>query len=135
MVAVSKVAAVELLIVAVLLGCQPKPKAPALIDEPVFQSDEGFRFLVPEGWLMSARASVPPRPLDKERLLDQYRRTRGDNLATLDVSVMDLPEDTDMVNYLSTPAFSARQWKQTGQAESMEIGGAQGTRYRFNASI
>jgi hypothetical protein len=135
MAAVSKIAAAELLIVAVLLGCQPKPKAPALIDEPVFQSDEGFRFLVPEGWLMSARANVPSGPLEKERLLVQYRRTGGDNLATLEVSVMDLPEDTDMVKYLSAPSFSAHQWKQTGKAESMEAGGAQGTRFRFRAPI
>ena len=135
--AFSKTVAAELLVVAVLLGCgcQRKPKAPALIDEPVYQSDEGFRFLVPEGWLMGARANVPPGPLDKERLLVQYRRTSGGDLATLEVSVMDLPEDTDMAAYLTNPSFSARQWKQTGRAESLEAGGAQGTRYRFNAPV
>lgn len=135
--AVSKTVAAELLIAAVLLGwgCQQKPRAPALIDEPVFQSDEGFRFLVPEGWIMAARAMVPPGPVEKERLLVQYRRTSGDGPATLEVSLVDLPEDADLVDYLSTPSFSARKWKQTGGAESMEAGGERGKRFRFSASI
>jgi hypothetical protein len=135
MAAASRIAAAGLLLVAVLLGCQPKPKAPALIDEPVYQSDEGFRFLVPEGWIMGSRANVPPGPLESERPLVQYRRTSGDDFATLEVSAMDLPENTDMVKYLSTASFSARQWTQTGRPESMEAGGAQGTRYRFSAPV
>src|SRR5689334_537493 len=93
---------VLLLVVMLLgLGCQPKPKAPALLDEPVYQTDEGFRFLVPEGWIMSARANVPPGPVEKERLLVQYRRASGESQATLEVSMMDLPEDADLAAYLS----------------------------------
>ncbi|HTU88491.1 MAG TPA: hypothetical protein VMF69_00190 [Gemmataceae bacterium] len=126
-----------LVTVAVLLGggCQPKPKAPALIDEPIYQSDEGFRFLVPDGWIMAARANVPPGPVNKERRLVQYRRSSGDFNAILEVSLMDLPEDTDLTAYLSRPSFSARHWEPSGQAESMEAGGVHGTRFRFSASI
>lgn len=126
-----------LLTAAALLGwgCQPKPKAPALIDEPVFQSAEGFRFLVPEGWIMAARANVPPGPVEKERLLVQYRRASGESNATLEVSLVDLPEQTDLATYLSRPSYSARHWEQSGQAESMEAGGMTGTRFRLRASI
>jgi hypothetical protein len=124
-----------LLAAGLLAGCQGKPKAPALLDEPVFQSDEGFRFLVPEGWIMAARGNVPPGPLDKEGLLVQYRRTAGDHQATLEVSVADLPEDADLAAYLSRPSFSASHWKQLGSAEKLEAGGRPCTRYRFTARV
>jgi hypothetical protein len=120
---------------ALFAGCQPKPKAPALLDEPVYQSDEGFRFLVPEGWIMAARGNVPPGRLDKERLLVQYRRTAGDSQATLEVSAADLPEDSDLGDYLSGPSFSATHWDQTGSPEKLEAGGRPGVRYRFTAAI
>lgn len=126
----------RVLLCAVLLGgCHPKPKAPALLDEPVFQSDEGFRFLVPESWIMAARATVPPGPLDKERLLVQYRRTIGDTQATLEVSLADIPEDADLAEYLSGPSFSASRWKPSAAAESLEAGGRTGSRYRFTARV
>jgi hypothetical protein len=124
------------LLAAVLpAGCQPKPKAPALIDEPVFQSGEGFRFLVPEGWIMAARGNVPPGPLVKESLLVQYRRTADDLQATLEVSAADLPEDADLAAYLSGPSFSASHWNQSGAPEKLEAGGRPATRYRFKARV
>ncbi len=126
-----------MLALAVLLvwGCQPKPKAPALIDEPVFQSEEGFRFRVPEGWIMAARANVPPGPIEKERLLVQYRRAGGESNSTLEVSLVDLPEDADLAAYLSRPSYSAHHWNQLEQVESIEAGGASGKRFRFSAWV
>jgi hypothetical protein len=126
-----------LLLLVVLLGlsCQPKPRAPALIDEPVFQSDEGFRFLVPEGWIMAARSNVPPGPVEKDRLLVQYRRVQGDSQATLEVSLMDRSEDTELTAYLSEPSFSVSRWEPQGEPEPLEAGGRTGTRYRFSGSM
>ncbi len=131
--AVSKRVAAALL-AAMLLGwgCQPKPKAPALIDEPVYQSPEGFRFLVPEEWIMIGRASPPSGRVEKECLLVQYRRSSGDSDAILEISLMDLPEDAELLEYLSTPSFSVRRWKLLGQPESIEAGGVSGTRFRFS---
>jgi hypothetical protein len=125
------------LLAAALLGwgCELKPKAPALLDEPVYQSEEGFRFLVPEGWIMSARANLPSGPVKKERLLVQYRRAGGDKPATLEVSRMDLPEDTDLATYLSGPSFSARHWQPCAAAEKVEVGGVSGRRFRFTARV
>lgn len=116
-------------------GCRAKPKAPALLDEPVYQSDEGFRFLVPEGWSMAARGNLPPGPLEKERLLVQYRRSVGDTQATLEVSAADLAEDADLTAYLSAPSFSAKSWKPSGSPESLEVNGKSGTRFRFTARV
>jgi hypothetical protein len=124
-----------LLAAVMLSGCRPKPKAPALLDDPVFQSDEGFRFLVPEGWIMAARGNAPSGPLDKERLLVQYLRADSDAQATLEVSVADLPEDADLAEYLSGPSFGASQWKQSGSQEKLEVGGRPGVRYRFTARV
>jgi hypothetical protein len=126
-----------LLAVGVLLGwgCQPKPKAPVLLNEPVYQSEEGFRFLVPEGWIMSASANVPPGPVEKERLLVQYRRASADKQATLEVSRMDLPDETDLTEYLSGPSFSARHWLPSAPAEKVEAGGVRGSRFRFTARV
>lgn len=124
------------MLAAVLLaGCHPKPKAPALLDEPVYRSDEGFRFLVPEGWNMAGRGNVPPGQLNKECLLVQYRRATGDAQATLEVSAADLPENADLADYLSGPSFSASHWTQAGSPEKLEAGDRPGTRYRFTATV
>lgn len=133
---VSKAAAAAALSIALLgCGCQPKPKAPALIDEPVYQSPEGFRFLVPEDWIMVARANLPPGPVEKERLLVQYRRSTDEGSATLEISRMDLPEDSDLAEYLSAPSFSVRRWRSLERAESIEVDGVKGTRFRFSGQV
>lgn len=136
MAALSKMAAAALLATMLFCcGCRPKPKAPALIDEPVYQSDEGFRFLVPEGWIMTAKGNVPPGPTEKETILVQYRLLRGDSGATLEISAVDLPEDADLADYLSGPSYSVRRWNLLGKAESIEAGGVSGKRFRFNGEV
>src|SRR5262245_64118678 len=83
-------AAVGLLLL--LLGCAPRPRAPALLDEPVYQNErEGFRFLVPEGWKQYARSEAPPGKGERERLLVLYRRLTPGPEATLEVTRADLP--------------------------------------------
>jgi hypothetical protein len=126
-----------LLAVGLLLvcACHQRPKAPALIDEPVYQNkEEGFRFLVPEGWSMAGRSDLPSGNAEKERLLVQYRRTHSGPPALLEVSRMDLPEETDLAGYLGGPSFSAKHWKSEGPPETVECGGAKGKRFRLTAS-
>src|SRR5262249_45800933 len=120
---------------ALLAGCYSKPKAPALIDESVFQCDEGFRFLVPEGWVMAARGNGRGGPPDKEQPIVQYRRAEGDTQATLEVSAADLPEDANLADTLSGPSFSASHWRQSGSLENLEAGGRPAARYRFTARV
>jgi hypothetical protein len=115
------------------LGCQSRPRAPVLTNEPVFQSEEGFRFLVPEGWIMTARTTVPPGPAKSEVLLVQYLHAEGDTQANLEVSLIDLPEDTNLAAYLSSPAYSAGNWRQVGSSQFLEVAGRSAMRYRFTA--
>ena len=108
-------AVVLFLVGALVSGCSRKPQAPALRDEPVYENaQEGFRFLAPEKWTQHARATLPPGKVDKERLLVGYRQHEAGKSALLEVSRADLPESTTLTDYLSGPAFSARQWKAKG---------------------
>jgi hypothetical protein len=115
-------------------GCRPKPRAPALLDEPVYQNArEGFRFLVPEGWIIAARADVPPGPAETERMLVQYQHSAGEKPATFEVSLADLPEGTDLASHLAGPSFGAEHWDLSGPPEKVEVDGVAGTRYGFTA--
>src|SRR5262249_17103021 len=49
----------------------------------------------------------------------------------LEVSRADLPESTKLTEYLSGPAFSARQWKAKGSPEELEINGVSAVRSTF----
>src|SRR5436309_1759630 len=90
-------AAALLVVLSAAAGCATRPSAPALLDTPIYQNkQEGFRFEVPDGWKMSARAEYPPGPVAQERLLVAYRRTVEDMPATLKVSLVDLPELADL---------------------------------------
>ncbi len=114
-----------------LAGCG-RPRAPVLEDSPVYQNDrEGFRFLVPEGWIMTARADVPPGRAEKERLLVQYRRREGGEVATLEVSLADLPAGTDLAAYLEGPAYDVEHWHRRGEAEAVDVGGVPAVRLAF----
>jgi hypothetical protein len=126
-----------LLVAATLLaGCRPRPRAPDLNDAPVYENDrEGFRFMVPEGWSQYARSELPPGKLDKERLLVQYRRTKSEKEATLEVSAADLSPSTDLANYLAAPAFGVKDWKLKPSPESVEVNGVAGTRYDFAGRV
>src|SRR5262245_41969592 len=85
-----------------LAGCDSRPRAPVLRDDPVYQNDqEGFRFLAPDGWSQSMRGEVPPGKVDKERSLVEYRRKKGSAGASLRVSLADLPTSTDLAAYLA----------------------------------
>jgi hypothetical protein len=80
--------------------CASRPSAPALTDTPLYENkQEGFLFESPDGWKMASRAEYPPGRANAERLLVEYRRLAG-TLATLHVSMIDLPESADLPAYL-----------------------------------
>jgi hypothetical protein len=115
-----------------LLGCDARPRAPALLDEPVYQDErEGFRFLVPEGWKQYARSEVPPGKVERERLLVLYRRLTPGQEATLQVTCADLPPATDLAAYLAGPSFGADRWRLKASAEAVVADGVRGLRYAF----
>jgi hypothetical protein len=119
-----------------LAGCGPRPRAPAIEDDPVYTNEsEGFRFRVPEGWHQSAHAVLPPGRLEKERLLVQYRRSDPGRQATLEVAAADLPPSTDLPAYLSEPAYGAEKWRVVAGPQRVEAGAVEGTRYDLTARV
>ena len=117
---------------ALLAGCTPRPSAPALTDEPVYQNEqEGFRFLAPDGWKQQARSNLPPGKTAEERRLVEYQRPPAGKPATFEVSLVDLPEDTSLATYLG------RRWSRSDQArlksgpDKLDVGGAPAVRLAF----
>jgi hypothetical protein len=83
-------------------GCGRAPQAPALENGPVFKNGrEGFRFLVPEGWIQYARGEAPPGRLNRECMLVEYELHTGDRPAKLSVTCVDIPnESADLGQYV-----------------------------------
>jgi len=119
-----------------LSGCGPRPRAPALRDEPVYENDrEGFRFRVPEGWTQHARAELPNGPLQKEHLLVRYMLGGAGKHAVLEVSMADLPESTDLSTYLAGPSYGAKQWRRGAPPKPLEGKALPATRYVLSATV
>jgi predicted Zn-dependent protease len=112
-------------------GCSPKPRAPVLRDEPYYQNDkEGFRFLAPEGWKMSARSELPPGKLPKETTLVNYRRPSGKGAAFV-VTAEDLPASADLAEHLARGSYGVTHWVRAGSPTGVKAGNAEGTRYSY----
>jgi hypothetical protein len=112
-------------------GCGgPKPKAPPLTNDAVFQSDRaGLRFLVPEGWAVTSRADLPPGPLAKPVIVVAYKNPRGERAAELEVLAADLPEDADPGKFVAEHRVGPDRWAVTGPAEAVTVNGVPATRY------
>jgi hypothetical protein len=123
-----------LLVAVLLLGCSHKPKAPALSNDPVYHNaHEGFRFLVPTGWVQAVKADLPAGRLDAEHLLVRYTGVSGDAPGTLEVSCADIPESTNLAEYLAGPSHSIKGWKAVGQPEEAKIQNVPATRFVYHA--
>jgi len=121
---------------ASLLGCNSRPHAPELSDEPVYVNDHlGVRFLAPEGWTQHAKADVPSGKLEKERLLVRYERPGSANSAVLEVTVADLPVSLDLNTYLTGAAYGAEKWRLARPAEEFSVEGSAAVRYVLSARV
>lgn len=116
---------------ALATGCgSSRPQAPALRDEPVFKSESiGLEFLAPEGWIVKTRAEVPSGPLAKEWRLVRYDRVTGASGATLEVTVAEVPDATDLGTHVAKASFGVKEWRPAGKVEKREINGVPSTRY------
>jgi hypothetical protein len=111
-------------------GCNTRPVAPLISDDPVYVNDrEGFRFLMPEGWTQFSRSDVPPGKTEKERTLVEYKRTSGQLQALFEVSLADLPPGTDPATYLAQRSFGVTNWQLRGAPQKLTINDVAGTRY------
>lgn len=113
-----------------MAGCSRRPRAPLLQDEPVYHnSREGIRFLKPEGWIQHAKADVPAGRTSEEHLLVDYIHWHGDMPALLELSLVDLPESTNLGAHAAQASFGAIFWKLVSGPEQVEAGGMSGKRY------
>jgi hypothetical protein len=116
-------------------GCAKKPVAPALDNEPVYRNAaEGFRFLVPEGWVQTAKANLPGAPSERGQMLVHYDRMAAGRTAMLEVMRVDLPDSADLSAFLSGASYGASSWGKTG-SEDIEVGGVTGRRFDFSGKV
>jgi predicted Zn-dependent protease len=119
-----------LTLVALAGGCSDRPKAPTLTDEEVFDDDRaGLRFLVPAGWVMQSRATVPDGPLSRTIIVASYRRGEGQRPATLEVITADVPADADLERWLAERGAGGGVWALRPPVKTITINGAEAVQF------
>ena len=117
-------AAVFGLVFGLMHGCGSDPRAPALLNEPVYTNmQEGFRFVVPEGWKIQGRAEFPQKVMKEEHMLVEYRQIRDGKTLSLLVSMVDLPRDASFTDYVTQRLYPPSGWK-IAPAEKLQLGEA-----------
>jgi|GEM_PF-3296949 hypothetical protein len=123
-----------------LTGCNA-PK------QPVYQDNQGFRFVPPPGWVERARddalparagrrqQNLPLPPLGvaghpPERFLVRYDRLSTGQHAWLRVTVAELPSSMPLKTCLST-RLPMRGWKRESEEENLEVSGLPAARIAF----
>jgi hypothetical protein len=111
-------------------GCSERPRAPALEDSTVYQNDqEGFRFLVPEGWSQQSKSAIPPGRLTRELVLVEYRRYQTQPPAALQVSIQDLASDLPLGPLLAGSRAQNTDWHLVGNPVQAKVGVRVGQRF------
>jgi hypothetical protein len=100
-----------------------------LVNEAVYQYDKiGLRFLTPQGWWITSRATLPPGALPKPMKLVAYHLKNVEHPAALEVLTADLPDDTDLGQYLLKDRVGQGEWTIQAPAETIAINGVPATR-------
>jgi hypothetical protein len=129
------VGAAVLALCGCLTGCNDTPSAPALRDAPVYSSsEEGFRFLVPEGWTQLASTVLPAGPLEGENFLVRYRVKSPEQGASLQVECTQDSESLDLEKHHAGPSYGVDRWKFVEPAEEIDINGATAQRLIYTAT-
>jgi hypothetical protein len=126
---------IALLLGGVLVGCGDRPSAPALRDAPVYRSpDEGFRFLVPDGWTQQASAVLPPGQLEGENFLVRYRMKTPEQGATLQIECSQDSESLNLEQHHAGPSYGVERWKLAEPAEAIQVNGVPADRLVYSAT-
>jgi hypothetical protein len=120
-----------------VVGCDDTPKAPAIVDSPVFHDErEGFRFLVPEDWKLSSRAELPSgRKFDREHLFAQYQRQPPKRPVTLEVIRFDNWDSSTLRDRLPKSSHGCSNWTEVGKQETKDLQGTPAHRFVFQGSL
>jgi hypothetical protein len=125
-----------LLALALVLGCRGRPAAPILSDSHVYQNaEEGFRFLVPDGWRQSANSSLPPGPLHREPRIVRYTMTTDQPGAVFVVLCTDDSPALDVESHHAGPSFGADHWNIVEPRTQIEVRGVPAERMEYKANI
>ena len=111
-----------MLLLVSLCGCQRRPSAPDLRDSKVYHSrEEGFRFLVPDGWIQTASAVLPPGELQGESFLVKYRINTPEPVRLLQVECMADKPDLDLGKHHAGPSYRVEKWTPSGPSQELQI--------------
>jgi len=119
-------------------GCDSRPSAPLLRTSPVYRSPhEGFRFLVPEGWIQQASSILPPGELEGETFLVRYRLRTPEQGAMLQVVCCDQSLTDDLREHHAGPSYRVERWKAAAedQGETIRINEVPAERYTYTATV
>ena len=124
------------LVLAVTLGCDSRPSAPALRASPVYQNDgEGFRFLVPDGRIQTASSLLPTGELKGESFLVRYRMRTPEQGATLQIECLPESETLDLEEHHAGPSYRVKHWPSAEPSEEVDINGVKAERLVYAAPI
>ncbi|HWB09601.1 MAG TPA: hypothetical protein VG826_10265 [Pirellulales bacterium] len=95
---------------------------------------EGFRFLVPEGWVQTASSSLPPGPLLRDQFLTRYSIASTEPGGTFVVLCVDEKGVTDVEGHHAGPSFGVSQWRLVEGRKPVTINGAEGERILYQGA-
>lgn len=117
-------------------GCDRAPQAPELRDSPVYKNrTEGFRFLVPDGWIQTASSVLPKGKLEGEPALVRYRMNTPEQGAMLIVIATEYDPNEDLFEYHQGPSFRVEKWNVLLPPEKIEVNGKPAERMVFKAPV
>jgi hypothetical protein len=130
-----RAATVSFLLCGLLCGCRNTPSAPSLRDAPVYHSaEEGFRFLVPDGWTQNASAVLPAGKLEGENFLVRYQMKTPEQGATLQIVCAQDSESLDLEKHHAGPSYGVAQWQLAEPAESIQVNEVPADRLVYTAA-
>lgn len=92
---------------------------------------EGFRFLVPEGWMQMASANLPPGPLDREQPVSRYTLSSTVAAATFMVLCVSENVAADLEAHHSGPFLGVKRWTLVKPLTEVIINGAPAERIEY----
>lgn len=121
---------------AAVAGCGDTPTAPPLSNSPVYRDESaGFRFLAPEGWVMTARSSPPAGPLRRTTIMVHYQSPFADQPGDFHVFAAEVPDAADIGKHIEDHPIGPDKWVLRGEPEPATVNGAAATRYQFGRAV
>ena len=114
-------------------GCTDRQRTPPLVNEALYSYEKiGLLFFTPQGWSITSRALLPPGPLAEPKILVAYHLKDNEYPAALEVLAADLPEETDLGQYLLESRVGRELWTVKSQPESITVNGTAAFRFQLS---